>query len=251
MIKTTKQLLEENIIPKWLGESLRHDCEVCGCPILNNEELTARWCSNISCYSHMQHKGDYMCKRLSIKGVGPATCLETLKRYHLKNHFELLRFVLRDRPRVHLWEIADMACIHTFGSVYWEKELAGIQSFEEYFTSNKFIPKLIRSHQDMLIDAQKYFTIKMPLSKNGIKVMITGSIKGFNNRQLFIEKCNDIVGQHLRVTQVNRNNSANYLITENIHSTTDKAEIARRQGIPILSPSEFLYELSLLVQEFI
>lgn len=237
---TTTQLVENGILPEWLGDELAHTCE-CGCPILNNRELTLRWCMNPNCYYHMQHKADEMFKHIGVKGIGPATCLATLKHLRLKNHFQLLPHVLGEvKPRVRLWEIADMAGIHSYGKTFWEKELADKKSFVDYFGSGNYIPQDITRHKEMLIDAESYFEVRPPLSSRYVTVMLNGSVTGFTNRDLFIDKCNEIAGQYLRVRQVGKNQSASYCITQNPMSKEGKVQLARDQGIPIVHPTEFL-----------
>jgi hypothetical protein len=250
-IMTTEQLVKAERIPEWLGNALPNECQ-CGCPILNNEDLTFRWCMNPTCYYHMQHKGDEMFKHLNVKGIGPATCLAGLRRFKLKNHFELLPRILGEvKPRVHLWEIADMAGIYGYGKVFWEKALAGKKTFEEYFDSGNFIPKDIVANKKLLIDAEEYFSIKPALSNRYISVMMTGSITGFNNRDQFIEKCNEIGGQYLRVRDTGKNGSVDYLITEDVYSNTGKAKLARQNGISIVTPKEFIALLTALITELL
>lgn len=235
---TTDQLISSGIIPHEIGKYLKKTCDYCGCPIINNYELTERYCANFNCYGHMQHRADDMCKKLGFKDIGPATCLSILKANHLGHHFEILPYICKDKPRVYLWQIAEMAGVPGVKSK-WEDLLAGYKTFDEYFALAS-VPKDIIPFRSMLNNSLKYFDIIPPLSKRSIIVMITGSIRGFNNREDFIAMCNHAGGSILKIQLKGKRQSADYLITENKNTNTPKAQAARDNNIPIVSPTEFL-----------
>ena len=265
---TTSQLVEMGKLSPLIAEGIKEDCEIpgCGCPILNNLEMTKRRCSNYYCYGHMKYRANDMCKRLGIKDIGPETCYKILKSNHLESHFHLLPYILPEgvKPKIHLWEIADMACIPGI-SKKWEDILEGAKSFEDFF-SRPGIPRDIRVFKDNLITASKFFEIKPTLSSRVISVMITGSISGYSPRSKFIETCNDLFGQFVKIKLGEKKQSHDYLITENIRaipfakerlksnpylpaSSMSKMELAIYSSTPIKTPREFLITISELLEE--
>lgn len=238
---STKNLIDREIIPKELIPHIMQECPYCGYPIARNEKLTMAECANINCVGHMQYRADALVKFLGIKGIGPKTCLNIIQTKRLKNHFEIIPYVTKEKPKVHLWEIANMAFIPGYGSKFQDL-LAGYQTFEDYFNKAS-VPLNLRPYRSKLVDAQKYFIIKRALSSNVIEVMLNGSFTGFKSRQDFVNDCNTFLGQVVQVKSVGVKKSADYCITENKNSNERKVRTAREVGIPILTPKEFLKEL--------
>jgi hypothetical protein len=259
----TKKLVKESIL-----NELESVCDVpgCGCPIIVNEELTKMRCANPDCYGHMKHRADDMCKQLDIKGIGPETCYKILRDNHLKNHFQVLPYVLKDgkKPRLHLWEIAKMAAIPGV-SKRWEDLLEGIPSFEKFFEDRENYKKFYH-YKQLLIEACQYFDIKPTLSGRVVSIAIHGSIKGYRNRKSFVDDCNDIFGSVIKVRLRENNQSNDYLVTEETNtiaiikkrlermqyiktSSLNKMELAIYCGIPIKTPNEFIQIILKYIQE--
>lgn len=258
--KTTQQLIDDGTIPEELADLVVRNCKFDGFPIIRNLALTSAHCIHPDCRGHMQFRGEELLKYLGIKGIGPATCLSCIKSKGLANHFQLIPVIFKDaKPRLHLWEIAKF-CYIPGVSNGWEDMLSGYTTFTEYFASGH-VPDFVQPFKYRLLNAEKFFDVKPPLSSRKLDVMITGSINGYGNRDQFISDCNAVVGSLVRVKKCGKKQSANYLIceykTDLIKSLeaglsgTGKAEAAWRGGAKIVTSEEFLADLHYLVKEIL
>ena len=237
-------------LPDWVKEHMMMQCEYCGSVICDNSDTgvtTSRWCPNPSCPGHMAHRVKALTEFFGISGVGPATALDYICMNKMTSHFDFMPIWFKDlRPEVHLYDIAVMACIEGYGKTQAEKELSGYGSFQEYFARTQFPNALLVARKDMLIDAQKYFTILQPLAFKKLFVMGTGSFHGFQNRSDFFNSVNAIFGQKVHVIETGkRKTGISFLIKEPDAVDHSKSQIARDYGIPIITPAElvnFLHE---------
>ena len=88
---------------------------------------------------------------------------------------------------------------------------------------------------------ESYFAIKPALSSRIMRVMGTGSFHGFSNRDEFFNKVNAAYGNMIQVIQTGkRKTGVSYLIKEHDAVDHSKSQIAREEGIPIVTPKEFV-----------
>lgn len=213
---TTEALIVSGRIPIHYGKMLLKRCPIDNYPIYRNIELTRAKCGNPKCKGHMKHKADDLLKYLGVSGIGPKTCFNIIAENGLENHFEILRFVFKDKPALQLWEIA-MFCYVDGISTEWENILAGYASFDEFYEKEN--PQgIIKYSRNILTKAEAYFYVLPPLSRDCWEVMITGSINGYKNRDEFVNDCNTRYGMTIRTKKVGQKQSADYLICDNKES---------------------------------
>ena len=100
---------------------------------------------------------------------------------------------------------------------------------------------MLFEHKDELIYAEKFFTLKPPVSAKKMFVMGTGSFHGYSSRDEFFRLINDAYGQSINVIQTGkRKTGVSYLIKEADAIDHSKSRIARENNIPIVTPSEFV-----------
>lgn len=242
-------------LPSWVWANIMKKCIHCNWPILENDTMTARWCSNPRCPEHMAHKIVEICKFLSVKGIGPKNARKWIDNKNLQSHFEIIPYLTEVKPLASLAEIAELACIEGYGKIQGENELSHLFSFEEYFSGTNINP-LLAPYKDMLCESQKYFTVKKPLSKRKIYVMGTGSFHGFRSRDEYFNMLNDRLGQFIHVIQTGkRKTGVSYLIKEKDAIDHSKSTTALENGIPIVTSAEFiailLNMLNISLEEFL
>lgn len=239
-------------LPDWLKENALMLCPYCGAFIVNNESLTARWCANPNCPGHMSYKLVELAKYFHVDGIGPATALRIVKEHQLKNHFEIIpHWFPNAKPKASLANIACLACIEGYGEIAANNELSQYYTFEQYF-SYSYINPLLLPYKQLLIDAQQYFALKRPLSASKLYVMATGSFHGFQSRDDFFRGVNEAFGSVVHVIQTGkRKTGISYLIKEPDAADHTKSAIAMEQGIPIVSPAEFVAILQKLTNIFL
>ena len=237
---STDDLINKGRIPEEFSSHILRECPVCKVPIYRNWNLTRAKCINPSCPIHGGYRLDYVAKKLGLTGVGHKTGENIMIDRNLSNHMEVLQYILNDyKPLVHLWEIADMCCIEGMSKTL-EEIFTGFTDFESYFAIRRNLDGMER-YKDILCESEKYFRIKEPLSKVVINVMLHGSIPGYANRNMFIQKCNDVAGKYVRVKDIGKRiRDVTCLITENKYDTNDKVVLAKNNGIPIYNKIEFL-----------
>lgn len=227
-------------LPAWVWDNILKVCPHCGCMIVENDTMTARWCSNPECPEHMAYKIVEVCNFYGVKGMGPATAKEWILSRNLHSQFEIIPLLFDTKPTASLADIATLACIEGYGSIQAEKELPQMHSFEEYFSVGEPNPLLV-PYKDLLIGAQKYFNIKKPVSARKLYVMGTGSFHGFNNRDSFFSFINMHFGQYVHVIQTGRRKTGvSFLIKEEDAVDHSKSQLARENNIPIVTPTQFI-----------
>ena len=79
--------------------------------------------------------------------------------------------------------------------------------------------------------------------------MITGSVRGFSNRNHFVDYLNDKYGKYVQTIQVGKRlSNVDYLIMDSPDSVVHpKYETAMRAGIPILSSEEYTQKIESFV----
>ena len=257
-------LLDEGYIDPRLSADIKMFCDDDGYPILRNTELTFAKCMKPDCRLHAMYRADSLLKYLGHhKGVGPKGCLNLMKVYGLQDQFEVMEKVYsisktlgENKPRLHLWEVAMFTYIPGF-SKDLEEILAGCLNFTEYFNS-EYPLKVLSLYRHKLLKAEKYFDIKMPLSRDSITVMITGSIRGYKKRDYFVDHMNELAGSIVRVVLRGPKQSADYLITDDKYgilmsvqngSMNGKTEAAIKGGVKIVTPVEFMTQFAELISQ--
>lgn len=237
-------------IPYWLEQHLPTKCE-CGGLIINNEELTRRACVNPHCRKHMAYKVEALAKYFGVKGLGPASAEDIVIAHKLKHHLEAVPLIFNAKPAVHLWEVAHLLMVEGH-----DKDMKpfceGYQSFEAVFASNQTLPVWFKMMEDRLIAAQKYFIIKAPLSRVVLNVMMTGEVKGYSSRALFLQHLNNKYGGIVQLQDVGvRKTNVFCLIKEETAAYHNKTKIAKERGIKIVTPKQLEETLELYVKQLL
>lgn len=243
--RPVSDFFEEGLIPLQLRGHMAEDCPDCGFFMVMNDNMTQRRCGDYECIGHLAEKADRMMKYLKIEGIGPAKSRSLMTSNNLTSHFDILPLIIKYKPSVHLFEIAILLQIDGEKGKL-EKELKPYSSFLQYFSRGKTYPAL-RGYEEELMRAESYFDIKPPITGATIEIMITGSLAGYT-KNAFIDLCNEIMGGYVHIKMVGLKNTAQFCITENKSSSTDKARLARgelRSGvsIPMYSSKELLNAL--------
>lgn len=239
-------------VPKWVSDNWLTICPHCGAYIVDNSDTgvtTSRYCINPRCPKHMSFKAKDLADFFGLKGYGPATLYNSIQLHKYQSHFDFIPVWFKDtKPVVSLPEIAVMACIEGYGAPSANKELSAYTSFEQYFNQCSNVNPLLLKNKDLLIDAQKYFVIKPPMSARKIYVMGTGSFHGYSSRDEYFRKINDTYGAYINVIQTGkRKTGISYLLKEKDAVDHSKSQIAKDSGIPIVTPSEFIDILCSLI----
>lgn len=238
-------------LPSWLYNNISKRCEYCGAHIADDGPYTQRYCINPRCYGHMMQRIDKLAKRFQINGFGPKAALSYCRSHGTQNHLEILKDWFPDsKPSVYLWEVGELAMIYSLGPNEWKTIALGYSSFNDMFTQNVNLPALVQANRDYLLYCETFFSVKAPLARRVVNVMITGSVSGFSNRDMFIEGVNMTFGKFIQTVNVGkRKTNVDYLITEPGTQDNSKYRDAIKYGIPIVSPTEYLYILKGMLNE--
>lgn len=245
--------VDNDKLPQWVHDNIMCYCTYCGAHIADNSDtgkLTARWCVNPYCPGHMMHKAYAIVNYYGAKGIGPETCLKYIKRGKYKTPFQIIPDVFGAdvKPTASLAEIASLAGIDGYGMTQAQKELNSYATFELYFRICATPNPLLVENKELLMDAEKYFTLKPPRSVRKLYVMGTGSFEGYANREQFFASLNAVFGEYVDIIQTGkRKTGVTFLIKEKNAVDHSKSQIARQCGIPIITPNEFI---AFLLNEF-
>lgn len=224
-------------IAEWLKPLLNTECPYCHSPIVNNENLTDRYCSNPKCPGHMSYKISEMATRLGIKGIGPATALSFIEQFQLPFHFCYLPILIADKPKLYLWQVGELCLIKGFQK-RWQDLCYGKTTMEEV-CDDPYAPGEIKQNRAMLIAAESYFEVLKPLTGERIYVMMTGSFDGYRSRKDFLADMNTLYGHVIQLVDVGkRKTGVDYLIKETWTSDHEKSAIAKANNIPIITPAQ-------------
>lgn len=231
-------------LPDWAMEAIKTLCPYCGSFIADNGDTgvtTARWCVNDKCPGHMKYKMKAVADYLHVKNFGPETALSYITKNKCNNHLEILNeWYPEEKPLVPLSDVAVLACIEGYGETQAKQELNSYGSFTAYFNDLLRVNPLLRPHLEYLLECEKFFNIKQPMSSRRMLVMGTGSFHNYDNRDEFFSLINDAFGQVIQVIQTGkRKTGVSYLIKENDAVDHSKSQLAKECGIPIVTPAEF------------
>lgn len=234
----TSDLIANGYIPEEFAKNIKSVCD-CGFPIERTPNLRSAWCTNARCPYHEKYKAVEMFKYLGVQNIGPATAEIMLKSNGVTDHIDLIPLTFAIKPSVYLWEVVKLVGIRGYDDKLQDM-LNGYKSMDEIIKDPN-IPMDIRSKWYTLKRAEEYFDIKRPLSSTIIYIMITGSIPGYKDREDFVKEMNSKLGAYIQVRLVGkRMSNVDYLVTSSTSSTSSKAQLARRSGIPIIKPEELL-----------
>lgn len=231
-------------LPDWVKNNMQMTCSYCNSFLCDNSDTgvtTARWCSNPKCPGHMAHKMKFVSDFFHVKNFGPQTALSYIRQHKCDNHLEILKeWFKEEKPLVSLSDIAVLACIEGYGETQARNNLNAFSSFTTYFANVTSPNDILVKNKEYLLKCESYFNVKAPLSVNKMLVMGTGSFHGFNNRDEYFAQLNDAFGQFIQIIQTGkRKTGVSYLIKEKDAVDHSKSQIAREQGIPVLTPAEF------------
>lgn len=239
---------EDNKIPAWLKENLKLYCE-CGTEKENyyNErgECTGRRCPNKQCPYTLAQKIADMCNILKVNGIKEGRGMQMINDYKLKSHFEAIPIIFKERPTISLYQLLRISFIRGVDT-QWDNICDCSSSIDELLKSyNGKYKYLLTENYDELKYGETFFHILKPERKtcNTLirgNVMISGNIRGFENRDDFIDAIN-YVSKGLVDIRVKgkRKTEVMCLIQEKDEPNRGKAQCALENGIPIMTPDEF------------
>lgn len=226
----------------------------CGYPIDISDSLRISKCSNPRCYYRMAEQCLLLLKDLNIKNVGLQTCFEWCTRGEFITPIEIL-----DKNKIK--EISVRATNYK-----QQLENAEIEYWKLYYHSHIF-PSIKEGWRDIIGTATNVNEIEMEhlekiyqdkifqegvlidIYTEGIKkiyqrsntvleITLTGSIRGFKNRNLFIGHLNERYGDYYTFKAVGKKGAAHLLVTDSDMSGHEKFENAKRKGVPILTSEQ-------------
>ncbi len=239
----------DKTLPNWLTDNLRSKC-MCGAEMENfynpANEITARRCSDVNCPYRMAQKIVGMCEILGIKGIGEKTAYKMIKERGLKSHLEALPFISREKLKVDLYTYLRLLFVKGV-STGWGPIANRHKTLDDLMVNynGKFSTELQERREEImngarLVDIKTEEPQKFEPLITGT-VMISGNIKGLNNRNSFISAMNKYSNGliHLSVAESKRKTGIMALIQEADTPNRGKAECAIENGIPIMTPDEF------------
>lgn len=243
---------ELNINRKFINNIPRF-CQ-CGHPIVISDSKRKSRCSNNKCSIRLSLRMNTLLKDIGVKGIGEKTCLDWILLHNLKYAIDILKVPSLEDTRLSnvLTEQLGQITVDYWNLYYYtyllenDKEgwrtIVGTASSVEDITNN-IGPKLIV--QGAIIDAYKHLFKKVNYQRSPITVEITltGSIKGFKSRDMFIPYLNDTFGDMYNFKLVGATRKAHILCTDSNMKGHNKYNNAVRNKIPILSSKELLFLL--------
>lgn len=224
-------------IPNWLSESINEVCPYCGSPIVNNELLTDRYCSNKDCPEHIANKVVALAQWFGIKEWGIATARKAVVRYKLKFHTEMIPRWFDERPNLYLYEIGEIAMIKGH-SKKWRNYCEGCKNVTEVI-KKPWIPQDIKDNYLLLLYTSGVCKVKKVLTGSRINVMMSGSFNQYRARADFIRSMNDMYGDVIELVDVGKRKTDVQFLVKEAHATDhEKSAIASQCGVPIVTPKD-------------
>lgn len=236
-------------IPDWLMSSLDPYCS-CGAEkenFYNNAgECTSRRCSNKKCPETMASKIADMCTLMGIQGVKDGKGLRLVREHKLGSHFEALPLLLSEKPTMYLSDYMRICFIPGVDTA-WHSLCGNASTIEDLMQK---VPEkyklLIEQSIDEIKAGLNYVVIKGREQQNNKplltgNVMISGNIRGFNVREDFIKGVHAFTKGLAQFNVVGkRKTNVLCLIQEADEPRRGKAACALENGIPIMTPAEFM-----------
>lgn len=224
-------------IAEWLKPYLNTECPYCKSPIMNNDNLTDRWCSNPNCPGHMSYKISALAARFGIKGVGPATALELIDTFHLPYHISYLPIFMAEKPRLYLWQVGEIAMIKGYQR-QWRDFAEGCDTMEQV-CQKRTVPAVIKEQLPLLQACEQACEVIPRLTGIKVNVMLSGSFDGYAARRDWVTAMNKKYGKYFEVIDVGtRKLDVQYLVKEEWATDHNKSDIAKEYGIPIVTPAK-------------
>ena len=242
---------EDTNLPEYLRKNLNAMCSYCGTEKENyyNDEgrCTNRRCPNKQCPGTLGRKIAEMCDILKWEGVGEGTGRRLVHEHKLTSHFEAIPLLVKSdtKPKISLSTLFRLTFIEGIDR-RWEETCKEYKSVSDMLSRYKgrYYEQMMQN-KDELLYGEKFFTIETPVAKTfkpiiSGNVMISGSIKGFNERNSFISALN-LAGDGLIELSVvgKRKTDVMALIQEADSPNQGKAACAIENGIPIMTPDAF------------
>lgn len=231
----------------WMKEAFKPNC-LCGKPMLNwynsANQCTNRKCSDPECRYTAAAKVAAMCDILEIKGIKEAKALSILGN---RKYYQVLDLITNEKPKVSLGTFMRLQFINGVDN-RWFNECNDYLTLDDFITNYRgqysylITPELVEQMRDM----QNYVTViekkkqKYATAISGT-VMITGNLRGFKDRNQFIAGLNAVFqgAVALGVAESKRKTGIMALIKEEDAPFRGKAQCAKENGIPIMTPTEF------------
>lgn len=237
-------------LPEWLTDNLKAVCD-CGGKMENfynkRGEITARRCSNPKCPYMMARKIVGLCDILGVKGIGEATALKLIHTNNLNSHFEAIPFIFTDKkPQMSLYTFLRICFIHGIDTS-WKLIIGENETLTQLYKNyNGQYRSLLEANKELILKGAEYVEF-MQVTKPTLDavvtgtVMISGNIKGFDNRNNFVYLINILSKGLIRlsISEHKRKTGIMALIQESDTPNKGKAECALSSGIPIMTPEEF------------
>lgn len=242
--------LEDNNLPAWLTENLSSTCK-CGGDIENfyndDNKLTSRRCSNSECPYHLAQRVVKMCDILGIVGIGPETALQIVRTNKLTNTYEAIPYVTGGvKPSISLYDYLRISCTQGIDTG-WKDVAATCKTLDDCYTKyTGELQYILMEMKDMLYKGLEHVQLQVPTQMKYKPiitgtVMISGTIRGFAERNHFIYSINR-ASQGLiaiGIAEGKKKNGVMALIQEADTPNRGKAECALENGIPIMTPEAF------------
>lgn len=224
-------------VAEWLKPYIQTTCPYCHSPIINNDNLTDRYCSNPSCPGHMAYKVSALATRFGAKGIGPATALAMIEAVKFPYHVCYLPTFLPEKPKLYLWQIGEIAMIKGYQN-RWKDFAEGCDTMEQV-CQKATVPQIIKDQLPLLQAAERECITIPRLTGIKIPVMLSGSFDGYAARRDWVAAMNAKYGDVFELVDVGtRKLDVQYLIKESWATDHTKSAIAKDYSIPIVTPKE-------------
>ena len=230
------------MLPAWLSAELPTKCK-CGWAIADNDNLTARHCTNPVCKYHMAVRIEKLAKALDVQGIGEKTALQMALNHPLFfTHMQAIPLMLREKPTVLLEDLPKLVQIDGVDKAF-DAYLKGKSDLEEAIAS---MPHELQCYAPQLRIGAQYVNIKqLPKRSDEVfNVMMTGELKGWPARGMFLDYLNERFGKYVQFRDVGvRKTNVFCLICEDGTAMHNKMKIALERNIPIVTPAQLLQQL--------
>lgn len=235
------------MMPAWLSSELPAKCK-CGHPIIDNENLTARRCSNLLCKYHMAVRVEKLAKLLNIVGFGEKTALSYVENYKFAGHMEYITVMCKEKPTILLEDFPKYLQIEGV-TKQLDPYLKGKCDLEDAIKA--LPPNLARYALPMRLGA-RFVNFKQIAKRSDTiyNVMMTGEVHGWSTRQAFLSYLNERFGKYCQFNDVGvRKTNVFCLIKEDDTPMHNKTKIALERNIPIFTPTLLLQMLIKVYEE--
>lgn len=225
-------------IAPWLEEHINKNCPYCGAPIVNNQLLTDRFCSNEKCPEHMAQKIVVLAKRLDVKNFGIASAREAVRLYKFQLHTQIIPHWFKEKPSLYLHEVGEI-CLIKGHQKKWRQYCEGHDTMLQVLRSPRTPPE-IRKQGVLLICTAAMCNIKPRLLGKRLNVMLSGSFDGYRSRSDFVAEMNRKYGDVVQLVDVGKRKTEVAFLIKEAHATDhEKSAIANAMGITIITPKAF------------